>query len=173
MGKKRRVWWIVGSFVLLLLAIGFFIDYNRTDARVERAVAQIIEEYGFEFRSEVAGFSPGPKRWVASKGYSRAPMSEETASEIVAILRDAWPSCSYDHTGYDKDLVAGTTGDDPWIDVHVFLPQERDGGSTASILFYPDDKGYGIPGAEPTATISVSTFDRPSLWQRIKGLWPW
>ena len=173
MGKKRRVLWIVGSLVLLVLAIGFIIDYNRTDARIERAVAQIVEEYGFEFQTEVAEFSPGLQARITSIGYSRAPMSEESADEIVAILRDAWPSCRYDHTGYDKDIVSVPRGVDPWIDVHLFLSQERDGVSTASILFHPDNKGFGQPNIEPTAAISVNTLDKPSLWQRIKGLWTW
>ena len=50
-GNKRRLRWIAGAFgavVALFIAVAFYLDYNSTDAKIERAVAQIVEEYGFE-----------------------------------------------------------------------------------------------------------------------------
>ena len=37
-GKKRRVWWIVGALVaavVLFAAVAFLVSYNSTDARIE------------------------------------------------------------------------------------------------------------------------------------------
>ena len=172
-GNKRRVWWIVGAIALavaLFAAVAFFIGYNGTDAKIERAMARIVEEYGFEFQEQVPGyFHPG-----SGESYSRTPVSAEMASEIVAILREALPSCEYRHFVYDEDDARVTrSGGDPWREAHQFAPTEQLRGRTEVLVFVPDDKGRIGHQDEPHAYIDAYKSDRPDLWQRIKGLWPW
>ena len=178
MGKKRRVWWIVGALVVavaLFAAVAFYIDYNNTYARMERAVAQIVQEYGFEPQN--------PPRWsgfeLARPGsvteFRRAPVSAETAGEIVDFIRGACPSLDYKHSFLEGDYMPATMGDgDPWPDVHKFSRKELGGGvGLAVVTFIPDNGGYGIPEFERTARLGLVKMDGSSLWQRIKGLWPW
>ena len=172
--KKRKVLWVGGSIVVavaLFAAIAFFIDYNSTDARVERAVAQIVEEYGFELKFQGPIDLGLPRGSPISKTYSRAPVSAEKASAIVAMLRSACPSCKYDHMVIDGDILPDNFSGP--IETHNFRPQDQDGGLIAAIAFNPNNRGHGRPENEPEATFHVSKFDRPSLWLRIRGLWPW
>ena len=179
MGKKRRAWWIVGGLVVavaLSAAIAFFIDYNSTDARIERAVAHIVEEYGFEVvyqLHEPIGLSPATVGTV--RYFQRAPMGAKEEAEIVAVLRDACPSCKYERTAYDEDHVpVELTVIDPWMKGHKFSPKDLVGGvGYAGVTYIPDDRGYELPEFEPSASLVLVKMDRPSLWQRIKGLWPW
>ena len=177
MGKKRRVWWIVGALVVavaLFAAIAFLVDYNSTDARVERAVAQIVEEYGFEYQGRADSWFDKSKGILTGDEYRSPAIGTEQADGIVAILRDACPSWQYEHSAFDEDLqhITATDGD-PTIELHTFTSTEPRGGIIAIIGFVPDDDGMASAGADHTAVLSLNIFDRPGLWQRIKGLWPW
>ncbi|MCH8980341.1 MAG: hypothetical protein IH945_14045 [Armatimonadetes bacterium] len=171
MGKKRRVWWVVGGFVVavaLFAAIAFYIDYNSTDARIERAVAQIVEEYGFELQGQMPGYVGPP---LGGGAYSRAPVSAETEDEIVAILRGACPSCDYNLRVTAANNIH-TTGEQTVVE-HVIFRLDQGDGLSDGLVFAPDNKDGGLLGAGPGAILLVIKFERPSLWQRIKGLWPW
>ena len=166
MGKKRRVWWIVGAAVVFFGCYAHLSVYNSTDARIKRAVAQIVEEYGFELHARAPG------RRLADR-YSTAPVDEETADEIVAILREGCPSLD-DRSFLLLDRHPGLVPDfgHP-VEVHFFVAEEQHGHRTVRIKFNPAHGGLWLPGYEPGASLVVHKFDRPSLWQRIKGLWPW
>ena len=171
MGKKRRAWWIVGALVVAvaLFAVGsFFVDHNSTDARMERAVAQIVEEYGFEPQAKLPDYiGPG----LRGKSYSRAPVSAQAEREIVAILREACPSYEYEHrnVGSYNSPAPG----EPLTKTHVFFRAGQRRGMPQGVVFYPDNKGYAEPGAVPAADLAVVHIPAATLWQRIKGLWPW
>ena len=174
--KKRRAWWIVGGVataIALFVAIAFYLDYNSTDAMAERAVAQIVEEYGFEYYdgslTEVMWFDDDYEVM-----YSRAPMDSDTADEIVEKLRAACPWWKYSYDACDKDFrPVVKNGGEPWREIHGFyLQSEISGYWNTRIQFTPYNK-FVFENEEPIAVIDVIWYPRPSLWQRIKGLWPW
>ena len=100
-------------------------------------------------------------------------MGAESASEIVALFREACPSCKESYLGYDKHRKPfNESGGEPWAEIHNFDPKAQDGGQVFGVSFIPDSKGLVGPNGEPEASIAVFRFERPSLWQRIKGLWP-
>ena len=177
MSKRRKVWWIASGVVtaLALFALTvFLIDYNSTDAKIERAVAQIVEEYGFELEGRVPGSLVLQQKLVIVVVYMRAPVETETADEIVTILRAACPSWEHEVRVYDEDHVPVTTSSgDPWTEVHEFRPAEQYSGRVAGVGFSPDNKGFGKPEIQPSASISLLRLYRPSLWEKIKGMWPW
>ena len=172
--KKRKGLWVGGALVVavaLSAAVAFLVNYNSTDVRIERAVAQIVEEYGFELKFQGPIDLGFPRGMPINKTYLRAPVSAETASAIVTILRDACPSCKYDHMVIDGDILPDNFSGP--IETHNFRPEDQDGGLFAGIAFNPNNRGHGRPDTEPTASVSLSMFDRPSLWQRVKQMWPW
>ena len=140
---------------------------------LERAVAQIVKEYGFKYRFRNRHDSLRPHRKVWGYLYDRSPLDAETATEIVAILRDACPSCHFMHSGFDEDGRSIKIGDDePTSGGYNFTPKKLGEGRSASVLFVPDSTDVGQWQPEPMANLILSV-DRPSLWQRIKGRWPW
>ena len=171
--KKRRVWWVVGGLIVavaLFVAVAYFVGDNPADARLERAVAEIVEEYGFEIQPQQPGHFASPSHVIT---YARAPVDTEIAEEIVALLRDACPMHKYVHVVLDENFLGvAAFGGDPWLKTHRFTPPTHDGGGTIEVFFIPDDHRSGI-GDPPMSAILVLVESRPSLRQRIRGLWPW
>lgn len=161
--KKRKAWWIacglVGA-VALFLAVTFVVDYYKADSRIEHAVEFIAEKYDFQFERESFGGS-GSQGHVYYT-YSRKSVDAETSEEIVAIIREACPSWKLKHSVFDLGREA-----------YSFTPPKRHTGSLTQVLFNPDDKGRGVPDREPESLLSIAKDNRPSLWERIKGMWPW
>ena len=103
-------------------------------------MAQIVEEYGFEYSGQMPGYMAWRQKWVGSKLYSRAPVDAVTAREIVAILREACPSCQYLHSGYDDSvLTRGFYGD---VEVYEFFPEEALGIGIESVGLAPNHGGH-------------------------------
>lgn len=169
MGKKRRVWWIVGGAATaftLFVAIVYYFDYNSPEARLERAVAQIVEKYGFVPAGQHRVINEETK--FMSTDYSRAALGEEKASEIVAQLRAACPDLKYSLSVIDKDqLPENWSGG---MNIHKIRRGDLDGEMTGGVTFSPNDRGGGRPGFEPVAMIRVLKLNSPSLWQKIKEM---
>ena len=176
MSKRRKVWWIVGGVATafaLFVVTAFLIDYNSTEARMERAVAQIVEEYGFEYRSQ----DPRTFAFSIERKYilrRRESVDVETSDEIVAILRDACPSWEYKVQAYDFLFQPVTeTSDYVWQVSHRFTREDEKVDKIASIEFTTVNTTYMITDFKTAASLSLYKNRTFGLWQRIKGMGPW
>ena len=92
--KKRRVWWIVGSFGLLML--GFVatvtVTTNTPDARMGRVLAEVIDEYGFEHFFEYSDDFGMGDTYVFQTYILQTP-DESLDARIIARLSGACESC--------------------------------------------------------------------------------
>ena len=171
--KKRRVLWIVGGvlgFVALLFVTAFLIEWNSPDARMERAVAQIVDDYGFVARDYPWYDFSSLVRDSSIELYSRESTDAETEDEIVARLRAACPSWEYSSRADLKyftivRFLFGPIGQD-----YSFISPERNRGSVVGVYFAPVAGGQS---REHQAFLGLIKQDKPSLWERIKGMWPW
>ena len=177
MKRKRKVWWIAGgvaaAFALFVLTV-FLIDYNSTDAKIERAVAQIVEEHGFELQDQPPFRFWPLATWEGSTTIvKRGSVSTETAGKIVRDISEACPSWKYEHLVWDDshEFVA-TSAKEPWQERHDFVPPKTHSGNISAIMFFPAEKDH-LPYGELTARLTIYKHDRLGLWERIKGLWPW
>ena len=168
MVKRRKFWWIVGgitaAFALFIVTV-FLIDYNSTDAKIERAVAQIVEEHGFEVQDERRGAFDKPSRMVRYVLFNRMPLDVDTASEIVASLNTACPSWKHD---YSTSNVGN-----PNQETHHFSRLDQYEGRVSSVVFVYDYEAPEGTGVKPIAGIVLYGTIKLSLWQRIKRMWPW
>ena len=173
--KKLKVMSIVGVPVALFALVAFLSVYYSTDARINRAVAQIVDEYGFELDAQLPSYSKNPHRSFVRDRYVRPPLGAESADEIAEILLRACPSCEYEHRVDDDDrLLFVASGVEPLREVHYYRTEEARGGMTARIHFVPDVSGFGIPQVEPSAHLNVFNYEKPpGLWDRLKATWLW
>ena len=170
--KKRRVWWIVGSLVVavaLFAAVAFIVDYNSTDARIGRAVARIVDEYGFEqTQSESYG---SPFETGGAVEYSRTFDTMEETVRILSALKAACQGYDYIHHVLDDGYgVASDSGLEPVTEMHVFASDDSRVRELV-VVFQLDEVGSG---PEQSASLFMSwTTVQGGLWERINGLWPW
>lgn len=171
--KKRKAMWIVGALVVALFAAGTLVmDYNSTDAKIERAIAQIVAEYGFERPDHLPGRRGKQLSNPLIDVYSSAPIEAETAADIWARLRDVCPSWEnyyslvYDHRSpHNLGYIS--------FEVQNCIAPEQYDGRIAVIGFTADTNPAGIQEFEPRAFLILYKQVRPSPWERIKGIWPW
>ena len=166
MGKKRRVWWIVASLVVavaLFAGLAYqFSDDSRADARTERAVDHIIEEYGFELFAVV--LRPNGVEHV----FTRAPLGVEEEAEVVAHLRAIGSAVPYERLTFNYELAAGSNGEH-FLVLHTFSPAGA--RRYVRIEFTANNRGLDDYGPEHVAHITEVKQHVPNLWERIKGLW--
>ena len=101
MSKRRKVRWIVGGFLFLLVgfAVAVTVMTNTPDARMERVLAKIIDEYGFEKTDEYLlnlstydeeGFS-------VTENYSASRLKEGSFEKLVERLSEVCDGCKVTH----------------------------------------------------------------------------
>lgn len=174
MKKNRKAWWIVAcaatAFALFVFAI-ILINYNSTDAQIERAVAQIVEEHGFEFQ----GVSPGHiierrgKFVVAT--YSRESLDADMARDVASILHESCSGFECYHPVIDEGEISIEWSDVAYV--HNIVQLDRDGGVIVEILFYPNIQEFERPDGDAISLLRVTATEQPGQWERIKRIWPW
>ena len=150
---------------MLTAVISVSLDYNSDSARLERAVAQIVEEYGLELQSELPGYFNNPRREFTKYRFTGSPISAEETEEIVAILRSASDSGRYERTVIPSGSVL-------LVQVHNVFIREQDSWNP-KIKFTPYTVDASQTDSVPEATLILFDFEEPSLLERLKELWPW
>ena len=173
--KKRRAWWIVGGvacFVVLSIVTVMLVETNRPDARLERAIREIIAEQKFEYKGRDVGYLRGSNKEVLSDMFCGGPLSQEDGKWIVAQLRQACPKCSVEVVTAGVDILPVTMpSDEPTYDIHSWSPQE--GSAIMNIMVIFDDKGIGDQDDSPSSSLTVSRYGEVDRWSFLKNLWPW
>ena len=167
MGKKRRLWWIGGAVVAvvaLFAAIAFFIDYNSSDARIERAVARVVEEYGFEKRNNpqdwTLGVGNGQGPWIPIQAtyYGRPPMNERGFSALAEDIESVYDSYAFHSRSIEEKVVQ----------LNLTFGDDRSVVSIRAQEF----EYMGVSGG-PVLILVVTRRAETGIWDRIRAWWPW
>ena len=161
--KTRKVRWIVGGvlgFVLLYSATAFLVAWNSPNARLERALNQIITEQGFVLNPSGTVNFLGLGSFDSFAIYESKPISQEDATQIVALFREACPSCTLD-----------VTKDESAYDDLMLVTDESSNIGTVIIIF--DDKGQRTANNSPASEMTVFRGGASRRKSFLKNLWPW
>ena len=173
--KTCKVLWIVGSvvcFVVLSFVTALLINTKSQDARLERAIREIVAEQKFEYKGRDVGYMRGSNREVLSDIYRGGPLSQEDGNWIVAQLRQACPKCSVEVVTLGEDyLPVPSPSRQPTYDINSWSPQEASAIMNIMVIF--DDKGIGNQDDSSSSSLTVTRYSEPDRWSFLKNLWPW
>ena len=166
---------MVGALVAAVALFGglaFLSVQSSTDARIERAVARIAEEYGFEYSTEYASYHNGARRPLLADIYTGRALGQEEKGRIVARLERACPSCTTELVKMG-DTSPGFTLPfaEPTYDVHYWFPE--DGSAIWSVMFVFDDRGISSGDDAPSSMLTITRYSDSGPWSFLKRLWPW
>ena len=161
--KRSKARWIVGGvlgFIVLFFVTALVMESNSQDARLERALSQIIVEQGFELDPYPTVNFLGLGSFDSYAIYEGKPISQEDERQIVALFREACPSCSLD-----------VTKDESAYDVLMLVTDESSNIGTIIIIF--DDKGQRTAGSLPASKMTVFRGGASCRKSLLNKLWPW
>lgn len=171
MVKRRRAWWIVGGviFIVMLTAGAFLVQQNSRDDRLDQELARIIDEYGFEDRFADSTQVSNPPDWRIYS-YRVAKLSQSDVEKIANRIERACDGCEAVRRGASGSLDSFTIETGRGFSEAVSIRLE---GSVEADFFGLEREGHPhTPFFETSLFIEKNPY-RPSLWDRIKGLWPW
>lgn len=175
MSKRRKVRWIVGgvlSFVVLYSATAFAVSWNSPNAKLDRALNQIIAEYDFEYKgerlelwAEVLDITPTPSsiRYDIFDGEALDDEDKERIDEIILAACppgtiDSGPPISYCSFG---SLSRAAT--------QRYLPERLE---IQEITFEFNNKEGDEEGLR-SSTLLVRRDTSASPVSLLENLWPW
>ncbi len=141
------------------------------EARDERTVARVIEEYGFRLYESTPDYVNSSGRRSVRDRYVGATIDEGSVEELVKTLQETCRPHMHGHRYYDMHGQAISDGDgDPWREVYVFVQTDLLGSWTSSVVFVPYNKRWDEAGYRPSAYLAVHTYEEPTLKRRIKDM---
>lgn len=175
MTKRRKFWWFVGGTLgatTFLVLIALLIQRNGPDAKLERALDQIIAENGFEFRSNMISYIGGrADSAVVSNIYQGDPIDKETAKEVIAQLREVCPNCTVEVITFNEDIrpVTAPTGEHTF-EMKTWFPPKDSGVYSISLVF--DDNALYGDSDSSSSNLSIQRRSRSGFWSFLRNLWP-
>ena len=172
--KKRKVWWIVSGvlgFVVLLFVTALLVEWNSPNARLERALQEIIAEHGLELTPVDS------VNWMRTSDleswaiYEGAPINLENEERILAQLKQDCPSYIVFVKTYGMDLVTNPAPGEPNFVTYNLLSPDESASTSITITF--DDKGLESEGDLRSSQISILRYGKSNPWSFLKNLWPW
>lgn len=173
MVRKRKAWWIagaVGATVALFAGVAFYLDYSSPDARIERAVLQVIEDFDFELVGQHTPENDYDGRINVRLEYARVHTDEKTDNQIVVRLRKACSTYKYERVIYPKADLSALSTDEEWH--HLFQYNDH-GDLVANYSLLWHDETYVDTVDGPRMTLYITKVRQKNLWEKIKLLWPW
>ena len=155
MGKKRKVLWIAGSVVLLLLAFGTVASIvGPNPERLLGEVQAVARDYGFVKVQRPVPFILLIEGRLESESYDAKGLDESEIESIAERLASACKRCK-------RSEVTDGSGGTAWT------PAASERLSIVARVYTSAEDDV------VSMDVIMHRKFRPSLWQRIKRLWPW
>ena len=168
MGKKRRVWWIVGGtlgIVVLFFVFALSIASYSYDDYINSVLSDVRDEFGFEesgsYTEENLVLGVGGDEYEVVE-YSTESLTDERYEELLASLRKACRGCD-EIVGFNN---SGTRDD-------VYFERQDWSFKFRAVRVWP---GPSTDGGERDTMLSVARIvnpREPTVWERVSSWWPW
>lgn len=165
-GRKRKAWWIVGGvlcFFVLIFAAILIAQFNSIEARLDRTLVGVLEEYGFELvYPEKNMLRDARNAYVTA--YRAPVLTDDEIDDVTARI--------YEEFGPDDMSTHSFLNADGSKENNIYISER--GVSVMSILIARNELVY-LMASDTVPSSAILIFKRKPIGviERLKNLWPW
>ena len=171
MGQKRKAWRIVGAFVVCLLAFAATLTAvsNTREGRMERVLAEVLDEYGFDLYYTGWKDVPadgGPPGFVY-RTYTAAVLDKDLLDRLATRLTKACEGCAVEYE--ERTQLSGTT----WHITKIETGEEFDSLAMISAVVTNIDISGGGTSWDQNVVLHVGRARPEGILTKLRRLLPW